>query len=148
MVYLLAIMGRSKLKELHSFCLRFEENPKVTDYLLVQKEYADKAIHQLARNNDLANSQIVALLEELDIEGLLYLMAMARRNHMKKSISLYVTTLRQIQAELTGQDLVNLGYSPGPLFKKILAKLRNSRLDGLVCNRDEELALLKNTFPL
>ncbi len=148
MVYLLAIMGRSKLKELHSFCLRFEENPKITDFLLVQKEYADKATHQLARGNGMANSQIVALLEELNIEGLLYLMAMARRNHMKKSISLYVTTLRQIQAELTGQDLVNLGYSPGPLFKKILAKLRDSRLDGLVCNRDEELALLKDTFPL
>jgi tRNA nucleotidyltransferase (CCA-adding enzyme) len=148
MVYLLAIMGRSKLKELHSFCLRFEENPKITDYLLVQKEYADKAIHQLARGNDLANSQIFALLEELNVEGLLYLMAMARKNHTKKSISLYVTTLRQIQAELTGQDLVNLGYSPGPLFKKILVKLRDSRLDGLVSSRDEELALLKDTFPL
>jgi tRNA nucleotidyltransferase (CCA-adding enzyme) len=148
MVYLLAIMGRSKLKELHSFCLRFEENPKITDYLLVQKEYADKAIYQLARGNDLANSQIFALLEELNVEGLLYLMAMARKNHTKKSISLYVTTLRQIQAELTGQDLVNLGYSPGPLFKKILVKLRDSRLDGLVSSRDEELALLKDTFPL
>jgi tRNA nucleotidyltransferase (CCA-adding enzyme) len=148
MVYLLAIMARSRVEELNSFCLRFEENPKATDYLLLQKEYADKAAHQLARDIDLANSKIVALLEELGLEGLLYLMAVARKNHMKKYISSYVTTLRQIQAELTGQDLVDLGYKPGPLFKKILTTLRNGRLDGLACNRDEELVLLKSNFPL
>ncbi len=148
MVYLLAIMGRSRLTELNSFCLRFVENPKITGYLLLQKEYADKAAYRLARSNNLSNSQIAALLEELSIEGLLYLMSITRKNHMKKSISLYVTTLRQVRAELTGQDLVNLGYTPGPLFKKILTKLRNARLDGLVYDRDEELALLKNSFPL
>jgi len=43
---------------------------------------------------------------------------------------------------------VDLGYKPGPLFKKILTTLRNGRLDGLACNRDEELVLLKNSFPL
>jgi len=147
-VYLLAIMARSRLVELKSFCLRFEENPKITDYLLLQKEYADKANHKLARSNDLKNSEIVALLKELNIEGLLYLMAIARKNHMKKSISLYVTKLRQIQAELTGQDLVDLGYKPGPLFKKILVTLRNGKLDGLACDKEEELVLLKNSFPL
>jgi len=148
MVYLLAIMGRSRLAELKAFCRRFEESQKVTDYLLLQKEGADRAVHHLARSNGLKNSQIVALLEELNIEGLLYIMAVARKNHIKKAVSLYVTTLRQIEGELTGQDLVNLGYKPGPRFKKILLTLRNGRLDGLANDRDEELALLKNTFPL
>ncbi|MBW2684092.1 MAG: prohead protease, partial [Deltaproteobacteria bacterium] len=108
----------------------------------------DRAVHHLARSNGLKNSQIVALLEELNIEGLLYIMAVARKNYIKKAVSLYVTTLRQIEGELTGQDLVNLGYKPGPQFKKILVTLRNGRLDGLANDRDEELALLKNTFPL
>ncbi len=148
MVYLLAIMGRSRLAELKAFCRRFEESQKVTDYLLLQKEGADRAVHHLARSNDLKNSQIVALLEELNIEGLLYIMAVARKNHIKKAVSLYVTTLRQVEGELTGQDLVNLDYKPGPQFKKILLTLRNGRLDGLANDRDEELALLKNTFPL
>ncbi len=75
-------------------------------------------------------------------------MAIARKNHIKKAVSLYVTSLRQIEGELTGQELVQLGYKPGPLFKKILATLRNGRLDGLANDRDEELVLLKNTFPL
>jgi len=148
MVYLLAIMGRSRLAELKAFGRRFEESPKVTGYLLLQKEYGDRAAHQLARSNGLKNSQIVALLEELNIEGLLYIMAIARNNHIKKAVSLYVTTLRGMEAELTGQDLVNLGYKPGPQFKKILITLRNGRLDGLANNRDEELVLLRNTFPV
>jgi len=148
MVYLLAIMGRSRLIELEAFCQRFEESPKITDYLLLQKVKADRAVHQIARSNNLKNSQIVSLLEELDIEGLLYMMAISRKNHIKKAVSLYVTTLKQIEGELTGQDLVNLGYTPGPQFKKILATLRNGRLDGLANDRDEELVLLKKTFPL
>ena len=148
MVYLLAIMGRSRLAELKAFCQRFEESQKVTDYLLLQKECADRAVHHLARSNGQRNSQIVALLEELNIEGLLYIMAVARKNHIKKAVSLYVTTLREIESELTGQDLVNLGYKPGPQFKKILVTLRNGRLDGLANDRDGELILLRNTFPV
>jgi len=147
-IYLLAIMGRSRLVELKAFCQRFEESSKLTTYLLHQKEYGDKAAYQLARGNGLKNSEIVAILKELNIEGLLYIMAIARKNHTKKAVSLYVTTLRQIEGELTGQELVQLGYKPGPLFKKILATLRNGRLDGLANDRDEELMLLRSTFPL
>jgi len=147
MVYLLAIMGRSHLVELKAFCQRFDESPKTTEYLLLQKESADRAAHQFRRNKDLKNSRIVALLEDINIEGLLYLMAISRKNHIKKAVSLYLTTLRQIESSLTGQDLVELGYKPGPQFKKILVTLRNSRLDGLATDRDEELELLKKTFP-
>jgi len=147
MVYLLAIMGRSRMTELKAFCQRFDESLKTTDYLLQQKESADRAAHQFRRSKELKNSRIVALLEDIDIEGLLYLMAISRKNHIKKAVSLYVTTLRQIECSLTGLDLVNLGYRPGPQFKTILTSLRNSRLDGFATDRDEELELLKETFP-
>ena len=114
----------------------------------VEVIYSDVILVLKGINMEVQKGQIVALLEELNIEGLLYIMAVARKNHIKKAVSLYVTTLRQVEGEFTGQDLVNLGYKPGPRFKKILLTLRNGRLDGLANDRDEELALLKNTFPL
>lgn len=148
MVYLLAIMSRSRLAELSAFCRRFEETAKTTELLLFQKEMADNAANQLAREYKLQNSAIVALLEELSIEGLLYIMAIARKNNVKKAVSLYVTTLQHIEPYLSGKDLIKMGYKPGPEFKAILVFLKNARLDNLVQDRTEEIALLNMNFPL
>ncbi len=147
MVYLLAIMSRSSTQELADFCRRFAETAKITEFLMDQKSRADQVSHQLARESHLKNSRIVALFEEISIEGLLYIMAIARRNHVKKAVSLYVTTLQQVEPALSGNDLIKMGYQAGPQFKKILAFLKNARLDNLVCDKKEEVALLRKTFP-
>ena len=39
------------------------------------------------------------------------------------AVSLYVTVLKQIEPAVTGDDLIKMGYHPGPQFKKILAFL-------------------------
>ncbi len=147
-VYLLAIMSRSGLRELSAFCTRFQETAKISGYLLDQKARADKAIDRLSRNNNHKNSKIVACFEEINLEGLLYIMAIARKNHVKKAVSLYVTTLRHVEAGLTGKDLMAMGYKPGPQFKKILNYLKDIRLDDLAQGPKEAAALVKRKFPL
>ncbi len=148
MVYLLAIMSRSGQAELAAFCRRFEETAKITDYLLDQKQRADQAANELAREPHPKNSKVVAFLSEIKIEGLLYIIAIARKNHVKKAVSLYVTTLRHVEPYHSGDGLMRLGYRPGPQFKKILFFLKNARLDNLVGNKEEEETLLARTFPL
>lgn len=146
-VYLLAIMSRSGLSELSAFCARFNETSKNAEFLLDQKDRADKAIDQLSRNNNHSNSKIVTCLEEIKLEGLLYIMAIARKNHVKKAVSLYVTTLRHIEASLTGNDLMKMGYNPGPQFKEILKYLKDIRLDNLAQGSEEAAVLVKKKFP-
>lgn len=147
-VYLLAIMSRSGSTELAAFCKRFEESAKMTEYLLCQKENADRAIHQIAQYNNLKNSEIVACFAEISVEGLLYIMALARKNHVKRAVSLYITTLRYIEPRLNGKDLVEMGYSPGPQFKDILSFLRDARLDNEAKDAEAEAALVRKMFPL
>lgn len=146
-VYLLAIMSRSSQDELSAFCARFGETAKTTEYLLDQKDRADKALNRLSRDNHLKNSEIVACFEEITLEGVLYIMAIARKNHVKKAISLYVTSLRHVEAGLSGNDLKNLGYKPGPQFKKILTYLKNLQLDNLEMGPEEAAELVKKKFP-
>ena len=146
-VYLLAIMSRSGQSELSAFCTRFAESPKITEYLLEQKERVDKAINQLSREINHKNSTIVACFAEISLEGLLYMMAIARKNHVKKAISLYITSLRHVEANLSGNDLMAMGYKPGPRFKKILVYLKNIRLDNLAQGPEEAAALVKKKFP-
>lgn len=49
---------------------------------------------------------------------------------------------------LRGEDLIALGYSPGPQFGEILRALEDQRLDGLLATREEALLWLARTFPL
>ncbi|MGW8192624.1 MAG: CBS domain-containing protein [Desulforhopalus sp.] len=147
-VYLLAIMSRSGPTELAAFCQRFEEAPKTTEFLLTEKEKADRAIFRISLDGTLKNSEIVRCFADISVEGLLYIMALARKTDVKRAVSLYITSLQDIEPSLSGKDLVAMGYAPGPLFKEILTFLRDARLDNRVTNAEGEAALVKKTFPL
>jgi poly(A) polymerase len=48
---------------------------------------------------------------------------------------------------LTGDDLLDLGYAPGPLFGTILTRVEDAQLEGQVASRDDALALIRSEFP-
>jgi len=147
-VYLLTIMGRSPVTVLKSFCTRFQLAPKMKSLLVNEKTQADKTAHFLNRRVVLKNSEIYLALNDLSIEGLLYLMAMAKKPEVEKCVSLYVISMRTQQSLLNGDNLKSLGYQPGPIFKTILETLLLARLDEAVSTRQEEIDLLTQKFPL
>ncbi len=66
-------------------------------------------------------------------------------------------TVRQLLAEtpaeqvrpqrlLTGDDLKDMGYTPGPQFQRILTALEDAQLEGLILSRDEAIALVRRTY--
>ena len=66
-------------------------------------------------------------------------------------------TVRQLLAEtpaeqvrpqrlLTGDDLKDMGYIPGPQFQRILTALEDAQLEGLILSRDEAIALVRRTY--
>lgn len=44
---------------------------------------------------------------------------------------------------VTGEDLIALGFKPGPLFKRLLDAVREAQLDGRIRTKDEALALIR-----
>ena len=48
---------------------------------------------------------------------------------------------------LTGDDLIKEGYTPGPLFKKILNRVQDAQLDGEIKTREEAISLVRREFP-
>ncbi|OGR93374.1 MAG: hypothetical protein A2992_06215 [Elusimicrobia bacterium RIFCSPLOWO2_01_FULL_59_12] len=49
---------------------------------------------------------------------------------------------------LSGRDIRDLGYKPGPLFTRIFDALRQARWEGKLRTREEEIRFLTQTFPL
>lgn len=128
---------------------RFAERLGMTD------QEGRKMIEQRAETEDLldllfrfegSNYELHSLLSNYDAETLLYIMARAKSDKVRRLISTYFTRLRGTSIVLHGKDLVDMGFEPGPLFKDILEKLLEARLNGLVKNRDDEIAFVKEHF--
>jgi poly(A) polymerase len=49
---------------------------------------------------------------------------------------------------VTGNDLINAGYLPGPRFKEILAAVEDSQLEGQLQNKEQALAFVRQSFPI
>lgn len=102
----------------------------------------------LRKLRNASQKTIYHTLQPLDLHTILFAMAKVNQKDRKQAISLYLTKLRNIGPELTGTDLRSMGYRPGPLFKKILNAILDARLEKKVKSREEEIAFVKENFPV
>ena len=84
-------------------------------------------------------SEIYFLLKPLPADFLLYAMAKADLETVKKTISFYFTELKRIRVSLTGQDLKRMGFVPGPIYTEVLQAVLRAKLEGKLVNRQEEI---------
>ncbi|WP_339133250.1 MAG: CBS domain-containing protein [Candidatus Electrothrix sp. GW3-4] len=148
MVCLLAVFSRSREQELRNFCHRFELPPKHRKRLFRQKRKADHIAQHMLRRPEMEPAEIYWLLEPLANEGLLYLMSIARKNHIRQKVSHYVTHLRGVRPLLTGQDLMELGYTPGTSFRIMINYSLGAQLNGEVSRKEEAVSLIRQKYPV
>jgi tRNA nucleotidyltransferase (CCA-adding enzyme) len=147
-VYLLAIMSRSRTKELVNFCTRFNLPTKLQKKLVLQKTDVERIAKDMLNRPFMKPSEIYWLLDDLDNEGLLYLMTIARKRHIQQAVSLFVTTLRNETPLINGNELKELGYRPGPGFRSMLNHLIEVQLDGQITTPDQALNFITSTYPI
>ncbi len=87
---------------------------------------------------ELNPSQVVAFLEGLPSETLLLAYALAEEGPVKEHLEDYITGLRNIHPEFDGSDLKEMGLRPGPLYRRIIERLKQAVLDGDVSGFQEE----------
>jgi poly(A) polymerase len=49
---------------------------------------------------------------------------------------------------ITGRDLIEAGYEPGPRFKEVLTAVEDAQLEGRLASRDAAMAYVLREFPL
>ncbi len=93
-------------------------------------------------------ARIYRALCNLDIETILFAMAIASDNNKKKEISQYLIELRKIRPQLKGDDLLQMGLTPGPIYAEILNTLLDERLRGRLKTREDEIEFVKERLGL
>jgi tRNA nucleotidyltransferase (CCA-adding enzyme) len=85
-------------------------------------------------------------MHALDIETILFAIAIADDDQKKKEISHYLIELRKVKSALGGEDLKNMGIPPGPVYSAILDAVLDGRLRGSLKTREEEIAFVKERY--
>ncbi|MDR2573205.1 MAG: CBS domain-containing protein [Desulfovibrio sp.] len=88
-------------------------------------------------------SALCELLRGTSPECLIYLMATADDEEVKKNLSRYITQWSKEKPDITGDDLRRLGLAPGPDYRRILRALLAAKLDGTAVSVESQFRLAK-----
>ena len=146
-VYFLVLIHSCDLQRSEEICIRFELAPRYRKIFCGERFAAEKCVLDLARNLPMTNSRLYRKLSEFRTELILYMMAVAKQEKVKKAISHYFTNLRSVGVSLKGRDLQKMGIEPGPIYREILQATLDAKLNGKLKTRRDELAFARGCAP-
>ena len=133
-------------RAVQALAARMQMNDLESRRMIAQRLNLDHIVESLIRIKGDDNFGIYTLLSQYDTEVLLFIMAKANNEKMKKIISSYFTRLKGKRLYLKGRDLKDMGFQPGPLYKEIFTRLLEASLNGKVGTREEEIEFVKERF--
>jgi tRNA nucleotidyltransferase (CCA-adding enzyme) len=92
-------------------------------------------------------SEVVYLLRQWELPTLI-LICLSSTRGIRRKIWQYLTVWRNVQPILNGNDLKNLGYKPGPLYRQILDDLLAATLDRVIENNKDAQEYLATHYSL
>ncbi|MFO7819842.1 MAG: tRNA nucleotidyltransferase, partial [Halanaerobacter sp.] len=137
-LYLIVLVHGLNETEVKDFANQFNINKNLFDRLMTSQK-ADKYIKILHETK--SNSDIYYLLQGLAIEDMLFLLT--KDFSLEDKVRLYLEELQWIDVKVSGEDIIDLGYSPGPIFREALDELKEAKLNGEVKNYEEEKEYLE-----
>jgi tRNA nucleotidyltransferase (CCA-adding enzyme) len=146
LLYLLGISDQLSDDEAAEVWRRLSLGQRHINLLNRARQAAPLILRQLHRRPPPVPSRIFRLLQGVPVEALLYVMAKAPNEQIKRMISFYLTKLQHETLEIGGQDLKRLGLKPGPLFKQILDAALDAKLDGRLKGYQAELEFVRSKF--
>lgn len=91
-------------------------------------------------------SQVVSILRDHSSEFLLLAMARTQDRVVRERISRFLDFYRKVKPQIRGKDLKSMGIEDGPAYQKILSKVLDAKLDGIVATREDEIRLAKELW--
>jgi tRNA nucleotidyltransferase (CCA-adding enzyme) len=139
-VYFMGLMRHLDRPATQELCRRFELAPKLSNLFSLERPAAERRLSELERRLPAEDSGIYRQLSGFRTELILFMMAAARGEEVRKAISRYCVHLRFVRPILGGRDLARLGLSPGPVYRQVLEAILEAKLNGRLETRQEEEA--------
>ncbi len=147
-VYLMALMDLIPDKAVGETMKRLTIPARPADIIKTSRRHGTLLLRRLAARTNHRPSTTYHALAGLPDETLLFLMAKCKDEAVKRELSAFVTKYRTVKPLLTGDALKAMGIKPGPIYRKVLERLRDARLNGEVKSEEDERELVKRIAKL
>jgi len=145
-VLFLSLLNPLSPEEAKQFAGELGVGRKLRDLVRFAKDESPGITHRLLSARVVSRKFIYDCLNPLPNEVILYLMAKAKHNDIKRYISLYFTQLKYVRPILTGKDLKELGYPAGPLYKQVLDEILERKFAGELRTKADEMSFVLTRF--
>ncbi len=133
-------------KALYELAERFQMKDQQSRKMISQRLKLNEVLEELYRLEAKSHYALYTLLSQYDTDVLLYMMAKADNENIKRLISLYFTKLKGTKVMLKGRDLEALGLLPGPLYREVFDRLLEARLNNLINTKEDEINFVRDRF--
>ena len=145
-VYFLGLTSSLSDDAMDNLAKKMQAQDKEISSVLSDRHEIRHALKELSRLKDTKRYSLYQILSPLSPEILLYGMAKTKSERIKRSISTFFTKLKGTRVFIKGQDLIDMGYKPGLLFKEIFESILEAKLEGTIKTREEEIKFIKDRF--
>ncbi|MBW1803434.1 MAG: CBS domain-containing protein, partial [Deltaproteobacteria bacterium] len=145
-VYWYGLTSSLSFETLQQFCVRLQMVDMENRRMIAQRQHVNAVLDRLYRTNENDHYELYTLLSQYDTEILLYILARANNEKIRKLISHYFTKLKGTETLLKGRDLKDMGLKPGPIYKDIFDSLLEARLNKAISTKRDEIRYVKDRF--
>lgn len=142
-IYFLVLINHTEQDISVEICKKLDLPSELNTFFSKKRIKAEKTLFFLEKTAVISNSMLYKKLSSFKIELILYMMASAKKENIKKTISDYFIKLRYIKISITGKNLIKIGLQPGPVFKEILQAVFDAKLNGKLQTHQDELEFIK-----
>lgn len=126
---------------------RLQMQARLKKALIRDRKVCKESLMLFEKDKDWSPETIYNQLSELSVEAVIYFLAVASTDRANQYANTYFTQYyKQAGLSLTGDDLVEMGMKPGPVFQSVFKALREAHVKGAIETREEEMAWVKKQF--
>ncbi|HVN96026.1 MAG TPA: CBS domain-containing protein [Syntrophorhabdaceae bacterium] len=137
--YLLGLTDHMKIEDVVEFCRRMEMMERLKKKTVENMERLRSAMARLSMGIAvMKKSEVYRTMTPLSREAMLFIMAKTKSEEIKKAISGHITGRDPGRPSMTGEDLKEFGIEEGPIYKEVLEKLKDAKIDMNLKTKEEE----------
>jgi tRNA nucleotidyltransferase (CCA-adding enzyme) len=142
--YFLGVVYLSTSPTAEELCRRYHLNRRQKEKVMATLRGWREIHGRLSGAGEARLSDLAGKLLALPQEAYPLLLALLEEDRARERFRQVLVRVTHNRPQVTGKDIKQLGFRPGPVFKEALEALWQARLDGQVNTREEELAFVSD----
>lgn len=141
--YFIAAVHWTNSPSAQALCERYRFGRNTTAKVMAAVQHWQEVLGKLTVRKTVGTSMLAQAVLLLPKESYPFLLVLLSEEGYQDRFREVLTAIMDNKPLITGKDIREMGYPPGPLYREVLDAVWQAKLDGLVGNKDEELEFVR-----